>query len=138
MAKPFSLTFHYTPKWKRNRTREASDQFTVTLRDLQESKRVAEQERLILSLGAVTKDADGKEKTDGAELVVVLSKEKLHLVKDLVEKHVVSIDNLSVLNDAGEEIEVKDFAKLWEYCSDVVAEISARLLSGPDADELKN
>lgn len=141
MSKPFLLTFSYTPKWKGNRDRDAADQIRFTLRDLQESKRVLEQDRIAKALVSREKVEESKkpeERQFGVEWALTLKQEQIHLAYDLVRRHVVKFEPFQIEDDLGQVRDIKDFDGMCEHCSDLVGEIFQRLLNGPDADEIKN
>jgi hypothetical protein len=136
---PFAPQFSYTPRWKGNNKRTPEEQFTVTLRDLPERQRIERyHEAIALDVSGVSAE-DSANPQAAMEKAVKLSKERLELRERLVEKHLIAVENLSVVAPNGEEvIEIRTFAELKEHAYDVVMEIFNRLLSGPDEEEIKN
>lgn len=145
MAKAFDLSFSYSPLWKENRRREPAEQITFRLRDLQTSKRIAEQRRIYDELTSEEKAASAEKDAaapkavrDGTQIVLDLQVSRNDLVEKLVFRHIVSFTEFSVIDADGREIPVKTKEELAEHCSDLVAELGSRLLNGPDQEELKN
>ena len=136
MSRPFELWFPYCPKWKSNRSREKQDQLVVKLRDLPESRRVAEQERVYEELKA--KAPEELIQTEPGQYIMKLSRARVELVRETVAKHLISFSPFAVVEADGNEREIKTLDEMWADCSDLVSELYARLLNGPDADELKN
>lgn len=132
MAKPFVLSFVYTPRWKSNRTRSAEEQFTVTLKDLQERQRASEQADILARAQKLSQD-----EKDDVKLILASTQSNLETQRDIVSRHFISVHNLTLDVD-GKEVKIESFDQLWENCSDIVAELSKRILQGPDQDELKN
>src|SRR5690348_764209 len=103
MAKPFALTFKYTPRWKSNRTRNAEDQFTVTLKDFSERERIQFREQIVADM------PDFGEKNDAAQAKATLDYQKkdLEVREEVVRKYVVSVSGLQIEDEGGKGIEIK-------------------------------
>jgi len=134
MAKLFSLTFDYTPKWKGNRARAEADRITVRLRDFTESKRIQLLEKMRES---VVDKMNGQDGNDFAGAVAV-KKKNLELSLELFNAYFVSVENLALDLGGDEPKKITTAADLCEHCEDLVLEIAGRLTSGADADEIKN
>lgn len=132
MAKPFALTFKYTPKWKGNQSRNAEDQVTVTLKDFSERERIAFREQIAGELP----DFTGNDAA-AAKAALEYQKKDLDVRMDAFKKYFLSIANLQVEYN-GENVDVKSAEDVIKYCPDLASEISLRLFNGPDAAELKN
>lgn len=133
MAKPFSLTFEYTPKWKGNRNREELDRITVRLRDYTESKRIEILDKMRATFGDKPEGQDSE-----LQRAIEIKRKNLELSLGVVRDYVLSVENL-LLDLGGEEPKKITTAKeLCEHCEDLALEIAGRLTNGADADEIKN
>jgi hypothetical protein len=139
MAKAFALSFEYTPKWKKNRERAPEDRFTVRLRDFPESKRISITEEIRGGLDNLNFNEvnDTEKAKQVSSAITTIRKNNIEKSLKLVEENLLSINGLSVAVGDG-ETEITTASDLCHYCEELAMEIAARLVSGPDEDELKN
>jgi hypothetical protein len=141
MAKPFLLSWEYTPKWKENRSRSKEEQFTVRLRDFSEQARIEQQEMIYGKAKAIENEEPDAEKDaakkDYVEKSFVIRKVDLERCKELVREKLVSVTGLTI-EDGDKQIPITDYVLMDKYCPDLVVEIAKRLLNGADPEELKN
>lgn len=132
MAKAFSLTFEYTPKWKGNRERAEGERITARLRDFTESKRIEILEKMRESIG------DRPEGVDELKRLVEIKRKNLEFSLRVVKDYFVGIDNLSVQFGDDEVKPICTVEELCRYCEDLALELASRLTNGPDEQEIKN
>lgn len=138
MAKPFKLHFEFTPKWHGNRERSNEEKFTVTLRDFSRRKQIETRQAAFENVSKEEPATDSKELTNIVVKNLLDAQLKdIELQEAVLRKQVVSVNGLSIEDESG-LIQIKTADDVIEHCPTLGEELSLRLFSGPDEEELKN
>lgn len=139
MATPFRLTFDYAPKFGKNRERDKSEQFSVTLKDISIKNRLQALESLTVEAPDPPEaPKDRRQTPEEFKAQIDAQSKQVEWRRKFALPLIVRVNGLTITDTDENSVEVKTREDLDKYCPDVVQEIANRIFLNADEDELKN